>query len=146
MSVTYGRSVVFSWYSGGLHQSSWPPRYDWKIVESSARYQKPMPNQYVYELYKQPEKRALCNIFKPLLQRVQMNFIISDNVRIHCCFPSMSYSENYLTNAERRSFINVSMLSSVKFVLILIPFLTVTKHELCTRQNYIVGSNKYIIQ
>ena len=34
MSVTYDRSVVFSGYSGFLHQLHWPPRYNWNIVES----------------------------------------------------------------------------------------------------------------
>ena len=33
MSVTYGRSVVFSRYSGFLHQQNGPPRYNWNIVE-----------------------------------------------------------------------------------------------------------------
>jgi hypothetical protein len=34
LSVTCGRSVVFPGYSGFLHQSNWPPRYSWNIVES----------------------------------------------------------------------------------------------------------------
>ena len=32
VSVTCGRSVVFSGYTGFLHQENWPPRYNWNIV------------------------------------------------------------------------------------------------------------------
>jgi hypothetical protein len=41
LSVTCGRSVVFSGYSGYLHQEIWPPRYNWNIVESSVKHHKP---------------------------------------------------------------------------------------------------------
>jgi hypothetical protein len=34
LSVTCGRSVVFSRYSHFLHQSNWLPWYNWNIVES----------------------------------------------------------------------------------------------------------------
>jgi hypothetical protein len=34
LSVTCGTSVVYSGYSGFLHQWQWPPRYNWNIVES----------------------------------------------------------------------------------------------------------------
>jgi hypothetical protein len=33
LSVTCNRSVVFSGHSGFLHQSNWPPRYNWNTVE-----------------------------------------------------------------------------------------------------------------
>ena len=39
---------------------------------------------YLYELQKQAEQRALCELFMPVSQRVQMNFIFTDNVRILC--------------------------------------------------------------
>ena len=39
---------------------------------------------YLYELQKQAEQRAFGEIFRPVSQRVQMNFIFSDNVRILC--------------------------------------------------------------
>jgi len=31
------RSVVFSGYSSFLHQQTWPPRYNWNIVESGVK-------------------------------------------------------------------------------------------------------------
>jgi len=34
------RSVVFSRYSGFLHQKNWPPRYNWNVVESGVKYHK----------------------------------------------------------------------------------------------------------
>ena len=43
MSVPCDRSVIFSWYSGFLHQSNLPPRYNWNIVESGVKHHKPNP-------------------------------------------------------------------------------------------------------
>ena len=43
MSVTCDRSMVFSRYSGFLHQENWPPRYCWNIVESGVKHQNPNP-------------------------------------------------------------------------------------------------------
>ena len=39
---------------------------------------------YLYELQKQAEQRAFVELFRPVSQRVQMNFIFNDNVRILC--------------------------------------------------------------
>ena len=39
---------------------------------------------YLYELQKQAEQRALGELFRPFSQRVQMNCIFNDNVRILC--------------------------------------------------------------
>ena len=39
---------------------------------------------YLYELQKQAEQRAFGELFRPDSQRVQMNFIFNDNVRILC--------------------------------------------------------------
>ena len=39
---------------------------------------------YLYELQKQAEQRAYGKLFRPVSQRVQMNFIFNDNVRILC--------------------------------------------------------------
>ena len=39
---------------------------------------------YLYELQKQAEQRAFGELFRPVSQRVQMNFIFNDNVRILC--------------------------------------------------------------
>jgi hypothetical protein len=41
MSVTCDRSVVFSRYSGFLHQENWSPWYNWNIVESGVKHHKP---------------------------------------------------------------------------------------------------------
>ena len=38
LSVTCGRSVDFSGYSGFHFQQSWPPRYNWNIVESGVKH------------------------------------------------------------------------------------------------------------
>ena len=46
LSVTCGRSVVFSWYSGFLHQLYWPLRYNWNIVESGVKHRNPNPTLY----------------------------------------------------------------------------------------------------
>ena len=43
LSVIYGRSVVFSGYSGFLQQYSWPPRYGWNIVESDVEHHNAIP-------------------------------------------------------------------------------------------------------
>ena len=48
MSVTCDRSVVFSWYSGFLHQLNWLPRYSWNIVQSGVKHHKPKPKQKQY--------------------------------------------------------------------------------------------------
>ena len=39
---------------------------------------------YLYELQKQAEQRAFGELFMPVSQRVQINFIFNDNVRILC--------------------------------------------------------------
>ena len=46
MSVTCDRSVVFSGYSGFLHQNC-PQRYNWNIFESGVKHNKPTQNQVV---------------------------------------------------------------------------------------------------
>ena len=44
MSVTFGRSEVFSGYSGFLHQWNWLPRHNWNIVESGIKHHNPNTN------------------------------------------------------------------------------------------------------
>jgi hypothetical protein len=39
--VTCDRWVVFTRYSGFLHQWNWPPRYNWNIVERGLKHHKP---------------------------------------------------------------------------------------------------------
>ena len=48
LSVTCGRSVVFSGYSGFLYQKNWPPWYHWNIVESGVKHHNPKPSPYFY--------------------------------------------------------------------------------------------------
>ena len=43
LSVTYGRSVVFSGYSGFLQQLNWPPQYNWNMAESGVKHPNPNP-------------------------------------------------------------------------------------------------------
>jgi len=38
LSVTCGRSVVFSGYIGFLHGYNWQSRYTWTIVESGTKH------------------------------------------------------------------------------------------------------------
>jgi len=40
-SVTSDGSVVFSGYSGFLHQEIWPSQYNWNIVESGVKHHSP---------------------------------------------------------------------------------------------------------
>ena len=66
--ATCYRSVVFSGYSGSLHQQNWPPWYNSNIVESGVKHHK--PNQYdlkFFLLY------TFCKgILTKLMQNVQM--------------------------------------------------------------------------
>ena len=41
-------------------------------------------NIYLYDLQKQAKQRAFGELFRPVSQRVQINFIFNDNVRILC--------------------------------------------------------------
>jgi hypothetical protein len=36
--------MVFSRYSGFLHQCNWPPQYNWYIVDSGIKHHKPKPD------------------------------------------------------------------------------------------------------
>ena len=47
--------------------------------------------QNLYRVY-----RALGELFRPVSQRVQMNFIFNDNVRILCLYCNVKKSENLL--------------------------------------------------
>jgi hypothetical protein len=52
LSVTnYGRSMVFSGYTGFLHQYIWPSRYNWNIVESDVTHHNHNPNYMAYTMY-----------------------------------------------------------------------------------------------
>jgi hypothetical protein len=41
LSMTCGRSVLFSGYYGFFYQLNWPPRYNWNIVESGIKHHNP---------------------------------------------------------------------------------------------------------
>ena len=45
MKFVCDRSVIFSGYSGLLHQENWRPRYNWNIVESGIKHHNPNPQQ-----------------------------------------------------------------------------------------------------
>jgi len=62
LSVTYDRSVVFSEYSGFLHQQNWPPRYNWNCVESGVIYN--IPALYL-KLFIQCEE-IICKLYEKI--------------------------------------------------------------------------------
>ena len=45
LSVTCDRSVVFSGYSGFIHQLNWQPWYNWITAKSGVKHHKPTNNQ-----------------------------------------------------------------------------------------------------
>ena len=52
-------SVVFFGYCSFLHQSYWPPRYNWNIVENGIKHHKPNSNQEnVYLLFSSPDPKG----------------------------------------------------------------------------------------
>ena len=59
-------------------------RYEKKFINIQYKYIVGKYKIYLYELQKQAEQRALGELFRPVSQRVQMNFIFNDNVRILC--------------------------------------------------------------
>ena len=44
------KSVVFSGYTGFLHQYNWPPLYNWNIIESGVKHHKSSNQPLVYNL------------------------------------------------------------------------------------------------
>ena len=80
LSLTCDRSVVFSMYYSFMHQSIWPPRYSWIIVESGIKHHKPA---YIWKLKKSTHSSS-TSVY---------TFIGSDHL---CCLPTRSYSHlNY---------------------------------------------------
>jgi hypothetical protein len=57
LSVTCGRTLLFSGYSGFLNKQNWPPRYNWYIVESGAKRHNP----YLPLHYKSPQAPEFIN-------------------------------------------------------------------------------------
>ena len=69
LSMTCGRSVVFSEYSGFLHQWNWPPRHNKYIVESGATHHNPNYN---------PSKSIIfLNKYKYLLPRTNEHYTVT---------------------------------------------------------------------
>ena len=92
------------WFSPSTPNSSTNKTYRHEITEILLKV---MLNTrtYLYELDKQAEMRAFCKIFVPVLQRVQMNFIISDNVRIVCLsFIILQCHQRKLSKKRRSKF------------------------------------------
>ena len=85
LSVTCDRSVVFSRYSGLLHQKNWPPRYNWNIVESAVKHHQTNKLSWCdnwtdkfYTLISFNKLRHLCtNIVMPREERTSEIFPVS---------------------------------------------------------------------
>jgi hypothetical protein len=60
LSVTCGRSVLFSRYSGFPHRSIWPPRYNWNIVEHGVNHYKPNQTNQTESLIYSRKSRNGC--------------------------------------------------------------------------------------
>ena len=58
--------MVFSGYSGFLHQTKWPPRNNWNIVESGVKLRNDNPNPIYYQVYVTSTKICVNNYFIPL--------------------------------------------------------------------------------
>ena len=56
---------------------------------------------YLYELQKQAEQRAFGELFMPVSQAVQMNFIFNDNVRFQV-YPAMSKQSENLSDLDKK--------------------------------------------
>ena len=73
---------------------------------------------------------------------MQMNLIFSDNVRSLCLFcnvkdPNTSYNRSKISRHKRSH--SCFMVSSMKFALTLLPFLTVAHDELGTSRAIYIG-------
>ena len=105
---------------------------------------------YLYELQKQVESELFC----PVLQRVQMNYIFFDNVRILYLFcnvkkPKTTAKQYKKSRKKCHSNLFFFNISSVKSTLILLPFLTITQRESGIRKAIswsVTLYNKKIIQ
>jgi hypothetical protein len=73
LSLTCDRSVVFSGFSGFLHQSNWPPRNNWNIVESGAKHHQ--ANEQILSMRYPYGSRSL--FFKNLQMECIFHYIFS---------------------------------------------------------------------
>jgi hypothetical protein len=74
LSVTCGRSVLFSRYSGFPHRSIWPPWYNWNIVEHGFNHYK--PNQT-----NQTESLIYCTVE---LKKIRLPIQYNENREVLC--------------------------------------------------------------
>jgi len=85
LSVTCGRSVVFSGYFRFLHQQIWPARYNWNIFESGVKHNNPLT----------PQATARDSIFYNVIQRVNtkhMLFLLFMGVKMSFYLDILSYT------------------------------------------------------
>ena len=104
---------------------------------------------YLHKLHKQVEKQAFVELFCPISQWVQINYIFSNNVHILCLSYHIRKTKTTakLTRKNRNKFFSFLIVSSVKASLILLPFRTVALHESGTRKTIswsVTVYNKYL--
>ena len=89
LSVTCGRSMAFSRYSGFLHQLNWPPWYNWNIVENGDKHDKPNQNGAYSTTY-------IVSLCCPNIQILfYLNFQVSNKT-----FQDITKSDWLLTNVK----------------------------------------------
>ena len=88
LSVTCDRLVVFSGYSGYLHQQNWLSWYSWKIVESGVKYHKPNPISKVF---------ISINLIVHTYERVYMVFLPTKHYSTLIC----TWTINKIINRRR---------------------------------------------
>ena len=79
--------MVFSGYSSFLHQYTWPPQYNWNIVESGIKHHKPTSFDLLDEpLIPSPicllNMKFSCFLYKScgVLNEVKLNLFFFDNL------------------------------------------------------------------
>ena len=78
--MTCSRLMVFSGYSGFLHQQNWPPRYSWNVVLSCVKHHNsnPLPHLSrvaVYIIYLRSFKLLyICSTFTLILFRNTIDY------------------------------------------------------------------------
>jgi len=85
LSVTCSSLVVFSGYSGFLHQENWPQRYNWNIVESGVKHHKPTKSSDM-KIFKQLRRRQIrvITVLQTVDKLIQM-FLIFPIIYFHIC-------------------------------------------------------------
>jgi hypothetical protein len=81
LSVTYDRSVVFSGYSGFLHWSNRPPRYNWNIFESDVKH---------HMMYVRSTKKLNSHLCVRFILRPLLNIVVSKTWLYACLWINLS--------------------------------------------------------